>query len=316
MLADDGMIVRDAVALAERPEALPPRADLMAKASRMLEDLLRTRGAKVGDDYAGPVLVENDAAATLVSQAFMSLFLARRAPDSDDQRGEGMAQAGTTPFLTRIGNRVLPESFTVKDTPSMTRFGVLPVGGAYVVDDEGVPAQDVTLVQGGRLLTLLTSRTPQRNLPSSNGHARGGGPQAGVFQMESAEAIPAAELKAKYLALLKMQGRAFGYIVRRLGAPAGRGGTPLTVAVRVTPDGKEEPVRGLTLGGVTHTTFRDILAASVERTLLTSGSPNGIAGGATLISVIAPSLIFEELEIQRNKEPLQKKPLVPSPIGR
>ncbi|MCK7506058.1 MAG: metallopeptidase TldD-related protein [Desulfobacterales bacterium] len=75
-----------------------------------------------------------------------------------------MSQAGVTPFLTRIGNRVLPESFTVKDTPSMTRFGALPVGGAYAVDDEGVLAQDVTLVEGGRLRTLLTSRTPQRNL--------------------------------------------------------------------------------------------------------------------------------------------------------
>jgi len=115
---------------------------------------------------------------------------------------------------------------------------------------------------------------------------------------------------------LKMQGRPFGYILRRLGTPAGRGMTPVASAVRVTPDGKEEPVRGLMLSNVTHTTFRDILAASAERTLLTTGSPNGVAGGVTLISVIAPSLIFEEVDIQRNKEPLQKRPLVPSPIGR
>ena len=114
----------------------------------MLDDLLRTRSATVGDDYSGPVLVERDAAPTLVSQSFVSFFLARRTPDSDDPRGEGMSQAGVTPFLTRIGNRVLPESFTVKDTPSMTRFGALPVGGAYAVDDEGVMAQDVTLVAG------------------------------------------------------------------------------------------------------------------------------------------------------------------------
>ena len=316
LLADDGMVVRDAVTLAARPEDMPPRAELLARTKRMLDDLLRTRTAKVGDDYSGPVLVENEAAATLVSQAFAPLFLARRAPDSDDARGEGSSQAGTTPFLTRIGNRVLPESFTVKDTPSITRFGTEPVGGAYAVDEEGVAAEDVTLVAGGRLRTLLTSRTPQRNLPASNGHARGGGPQAGVFQIESADAIPAAELKAKYLAMLKTQGRPFGYILRRLGAPAGRGNTPVTFAVRVMPDGREEPVRGLVLGGVTHTTFRDILAASAERTLLTSGSPNGMAGGMTLVSVIAPSLIFEELDIQKNKDPLQKKPFVPSPIAR
>ena len=316
MLADDGMAVRDAVMLAERPEDLPSRTELLAKTQRLVEDVLRTRSAKIGDDYSGPVLVEQDAAPMLVSQAFVSFFLARRTPDSDDSRGEGMSQAGVTPFLTRIGNRVLPESFTVKDTPSMTRFGSVPVGGAYVVDDEGVMAQDVTLVQGGRLRTLLTSRTPQRNLLASNGHARGGGPQAGVFQIECADAIPAAELKAKYMELLKLQGRPFGYILRRLGAPAGRGMTPVASAVRVTPDGKEEPVRGLMLSNVTHTTFRDILAASAERTLLTTGSPNGAAGGVTLISVIAPSLIFEEVDLQRNKEPLQKRPLVPSPIGR
>ncbi len=177
MLADDGMVVRDTVALSERSEDLPPRAELMARTKRMLEDLLRTRTAKVGDDYSGPVLVENEAAATLVSQAFAPLFLARRAPDSDDARSEGSSQAATTPFLTRIGNRVLPETFTVKDTPSMTKFGAQPVGGAYAVDDEGVAAEDVTLVEGGRLRTLLTSRTPLRNLPSSNGHARGAAPR-------------------------------------------------------------------------------------------------------------------------------------------
>jgi len=282
----------------------------------MLEDLLRTRGAKVGDDYSGPVLVENEAAATLVSQSYVSLFLARRPPDSDNPRSQGTSQAGTTPFLTRIGNRVLPESFTVKDTPSLTRFGAQPVGGAYVVDDEGVQAQDVTLVEGGRLRTLLTSRTPQRNLPASNGHARGGGPQAGVFQVECAEAVPAAELKAKYLAVLRAQGRPFGYILRRLGAQSGRDLTPVASAVKVTPDGREEPVRGLVLSAVTHTTFRDILAASAERTLLTTASPNGISGGMTLISVIAPSLIFEELDVQRDKEPLQKRPSAPSPLSR
>ena len=37
---------------------------------------------------------------------------------------------------------------------------------------------------------------------------------AGVFQIESAQAIPAAELKQKYLALLKAQDKTFGYIVR------------------------------------------------------------------------------------------------------
>ncbi len=180
LLADDGMPIRDTLTIVARPGALPPKADLLAATRSLLDDLLVTRAAAVGDDYSGPVLLEPDAAATLIAQSFVPLFLARRASDSDDGRGGG--PGGGTPFLTRIGNRVLPESFTVKDTPSLTEFERQPVGGAYVVDDEGMRAQDVTLVQDGRLKTLLTTRTPLKNLPRSNGHARGGGPQAGVFQ--------------------------------------------------------------------------------------------------------------------------------------
>jgi predicted Zn-dependent protease len=222
--------------------------------------------------------------------------------------------AAATPYLSRIGNRVLPESFTVTDTPSVTRLLDEPAGGAYVVDDEGVKAQDVTLVRNGQLLTLLTSRTPQRNLAASNGHMRGNGPQAGVFQVESADGVSAAELKAKYLALLKTQGRPFGYILRRLG-PLGRDGLTVAAAVKVTPDGRETPVRGLLLESPTHTAFRDIAGASRDRTAATNLAGSGAAmAQATMVTVVAPNLIFEELDLLRNKEPLQKKPIVPSPL--
>jgi predicted Zn-dependent protease len=315
VLSDDGMPISASVAVAARPGDLPARADLLARTRRMLADVMTTRTARVGEDYSGPVLVEGDAATSLVSQALVPLFLARRPPDSDRAgRGPGGGAAFTTPYLSRIGNRVLPESFTVMDTPSVTRLLGQPAGGAYVVDDEGVKAQDVTLVKGGRLLTLLTSRIPQRNLPASNGHLRGNGPQAGVFQVESADGVPAAELKAKYLDLLKAQGRPFGYIVRRVGS-LGRDGLAIAAAVKVTPDGREEPVRGLVLESPMHTAFRDITAASKERTLTTHLAPGGGAmSPATMVTVVTPNLIFDELDIQRSKDPLQKKPLVPSPL--
>ena len=122
MLADDGMPVRDAVTLAARPEDLPARADLLARTRKMLDDVLTTRAAKVGDDYSGPVLVEarcrGDAGVAVVRAALPGPAAAGLGPRRARRRA-----GGTTPFLTRIGNRVLPESFTVKDTPSMTRLG-------------------------------------------------------------------------------------------------------------------------------------------------------------------------------------------------
>jgi hypothetical protein len=241
------------------------------------------------------------------------------------------AQSMTSPYLTRIGSRVLPESFSVSDTPSVASYEGAVVAGAYDVDDEGVPAKDVTLVENGMLQTLLTSRTPQQGLPQSNGHARSGSVLPSVFQVRSTRAVPAAALKQKYLDMLKQQGKTYGYIVRAVVNPgavqavafdsaeppasgtAGPGGTlsapQILRAARVTPDGKEEPVRGLQFGPITHTAFRTLAEASVERPLY-----NTRTSGGTVVSLMVPSLIFEELEIQKNRGVAQKAPIVPTPV--
>jgi TldD protein len=201
----------------------------------------------------------------------------------------------------------------VSDTPSLTMYDGKPVPGAYRVDDEGVPAKDVSLVENGKLITLLTSRTPQKKLLHSNGHGRSGNVQAGVFQMRSSQAVPASELKKKYLEVLKDQDKTYGYIVRGVagaGGPGGSGAAPLIPrVVKVTLDGTEEPVRGLRFAPIASTVFRNILDASVERPLYSY-----LSGAGDVVSVIAPSLIFEELEIQQTKDISQKPPIVPSPL--
>jgi hypothetical protein len=141
--------------------------------------------------------------------------------------------------------------------------------------------------------------------------------QAGVLQMRSSEPIAASELKAKYLELLKAQEKSFGYIVRGIAAPGdvpqgGAGGPVILDAVKVNAaDGHEQPVRGLRFGTVPAAAFRDILEASQERLL-----HNYRIDGGTSASLIVPNLIFEELEIQRTREIVQKPPVVPSPLVR
>ena len=177
------------------------------------------------------------------------MMQARRPPDAENPR---MAQAPPSPFLNRTGLRVMADAFSASDTPSLTQFEGRPLAGSYVVDDEGMRAKDVTLVEKGRLVALLTSRAPQKNFPQSNGHGRSGTVLAGVFQVESAQAIPASELKAKYIALLKAQDKTFGYIVRgvRSDGQGGAAGPGIDAIVKVTLDGKETPVRGMRFGAV------------------------------------------------------------------
>ena len=178
--ADDGATVRDLFTVTEsRLEDLPPLADLISRATALANRTKMRRTAPIGEEFTGPILVEGQASAELLRQTLVPLTLARRPPDAENPRfAQGQGQS--TPFLTRIGLRVLSDSFAASDTPSLKEFDGRPVAGAYVVDDEGVPAKDVTLVEKGRLVTLLTSRTPQKNLLQSNGHGRGGNVQAGV----------------------------------------------------------------------------------------------------------------------------------------
>jgi hypothetical protein len=299
--ADDGMALRAAYRLAQgNLQDAPPIDELIASARAIADRLQAERNAPIGDEYTGPVLFEGRAGAEILAQAFVPLLLAQRPPDTDNPRAQ--PQNRVTPFLSRIGLRVFSESFTVTDTPSLRRYAGRPVPGAYEVDDEGVPAKDVTLIENGRLVTLLTSRTPQRNLPQSNGHGRGNGAQAGVVQIRTARGIPAADLKGKYLELLRVQDKAFGYIVR------GADGQTSPHIVKVARDGREEAVRGLRIGNIPPSAFRDILEASAERSLYSYRT----GGGA--VSVIAPSLLFEEIEIQRARDILQKPPIVPSPL--
>ena len=310
--AADGTQLRDSFGVVERrTQDLPPVATLVARTRDLAARLTAQRDAPIGEDYTGPVLIEGEASADLVTQSLVPLMLARRAPDADNPRAVQAAQNQVTPFLTRIGLRVLPDAFSVSDTPSLAQYGGKPVPGSYVVDDEGVKAKDVSLVENGKLVTLLTSRTPQRKLLQSNGHGRGGSAQAGVFQMRSAQAVASAELKKKYLELLKVQDKPFGYIVRGIGAAAVPGTGPVILELmKVTPDGKEEAVRGLRFANITAPTFRNILEASEERQL----QSYFIGSAAVVVSVVVPSLIFEELEIQRLQDVNQRPPIVPSPL--
>lgn len=317
--AEDGMTVRDAVTWTERRlEDMPPAAEMIAKTREFVTRVQETRRATFGEEYTGPVLVEGQAAAELIAQTLVPAMLARRPPEGQNPGRGGGGGPQLTPFLRRIGLRVLSEPFSASDTPSLKEFNGRPVPGAYAVDDVGVRPKDVSLVEKGRLITLLTGRTPLKGLPQSNGHWRNGGVQAGVFQLQSNTPMPAAQLRRAYLDLLKTQDKPWGYIVRAVANPSdglGGGGPqvgPIILqAVKVNQAGREEMVRGIRFGTVAPAMFRDLMDGSSERLLYSYR-----VGGVDAVSVIVPNLIFEELEIQRTRDVLQKAPVVPSPLAK
>jgi TldD protein len=141
------------------------------------------------------------------------------------------------------------------------------------------------------------------------------------------------------LQMLKDRDTPFGMLVRRLDYPFASGGAdlqqllasaaqsggsarpapPPTMLYRLYQDGHEELVRGVRFRGVSTRSLRDIMAASTEVALfdyINNGAPLAFLGAGGLIApaaVIAPGLLFEELEFDRPQEQLQKTIIVPPP---
>src|SRR6266576_2605467 len=67
---------------------------------------------------------------------------------------------GKSDWVSRLGARVLPSGASVVDDPSAKDFSGVSLIGGYAVDNEGVRAQKVTLVENGNLKAELMSRRP------------------------------------------------------------------------------------------------------------------------------------------------------------
>ena len=93
-----------------------------------------------------------------------------------------------------------PTTVTLFDDPTLKQFQGQPLLGSYEVDDEGVKAQRVSLVENGILKNLLMSRRPGPDFQTSNGHARSAllsdtQPLASNLFLQSSDALKPADLK-------------------------------------------------------------------------------------------------------------------------
>jgi hypothetical protein len=257
---------------------------------------------------------------------------------------------GKSDWVGRLGARVLPASVTVVDDPGAKEFHGTPLIGGYSVDDEGVRAQKVTLVEGGNLKNELMSRRPGPDSNQSNGHGRtaffDAKPTMSNLFFTSAETLSAADLKKKFLDACRAEKLAFCLVVREMDNPAlsllhqedfsellasygGGAGTgdrlPLVV-YRIYPEsGREEIIRGSRIIGLNARALRNLSGIGSDSFVFNymQSQNNGFAGTALgafgsaqsglPAAVVAPSLLFEELEIRGARGEAKRLPLMPPP---
>ena len=97
--------------------------------------------------------------------------------------------------------------------------------GNYEIDDEGVKARAVALVENGILRNLLMSRRPGPDFQISNGHARSAlfpkrGRSAAIFCCRPSDALKPADLKKKFIDACRDDGHEWCLEVRQMDNPA------------------------------------------------------------------------------------------------
>lgn len=344
--AADGMLVRDAISIQTLDiDKMPAEADLRKQVTEVGEHVRDLQKAPAGEAYTGPVLFEPVAAAQLMAQMVGDNLHVPRKPLSDP----GRSINGFVPseFESKIGSRVLPDWMDVTDDPSQAAWNGKTLVGYYQFDVEGVPPKPVAVIEKGILRNFLMTRQPIKGFATSNGHARllgGFGASSaaiGNLFVKASQSAPMADLKKRVIQLAMDRGKPYGLLVRKLNFPyasptsdlqallqssAQSGGSarplsPPILVYRVYADGREELVRGLRFRGVSSRSLRDILAASQESALfdyVNNAAPLALLGAGGYVAasaVVAPGLLFEEMELELPQEQLQKRAIVPPPAS-
>ena len=303
--ASDGMRLergRD-YTFSDRKE-LPTKEELLARTERALATLKDLRNAPVvEEEYRGPVMMSGDAATDVFAGLIGENVLGLKPALGEPARTRGA-------FASSYKTRVLPDFLSVVDDPGQASLNGQSLLGFYEVDDQGVKAMRVPVIDKGILVNYVLGRTPIRDFPTSNGHGRArlgttSGPSLGNLIVSSSTPLSREELKKKLLERCKERGLEYGYFADTLGPPQR---SPRLLYKVWVKDGREELVRGATFG--------DLDIRSLRSDLIAAGGDAYVDNQIMNIphSVVSSSILFEELEIKRANKQKDKLPEYPPPV--
>ncbi len=297
------------------PKDAPDDKAVYVAEATMRKELEGLVAAPINDPTVGPALLTGRAAAVFFHEVF-------------GHRAEGHRQKDVTEgqtFSKKVGEQILPEFLSITDDTTMKRLGTQDLLGYYQFDDEGVPAQRVTLVDHGVLKNFEMSRSPLVGFPHSNGHGRrqlGATPvsRQGNLIVQSSKTVTNAQLRTKLIELIKAQGKPYGLLIDDIAGGftfTGRGQPqafqilPLVV-YKVFPDGRpDELVRGVDIVGTPLAALTKIVATGDAVEVF-----NGYCGaesGNVPVSAASPAILTSELEVQKKESSTDRPPILPPP---
>lgn len=307
-------IIYDGVKMEDFPSLETMKEDF----ARIAQELKALLSAPAMEPYTGPVILKNRA-----SGVFFHEILGHRL-EGHRQKSDSFGQT----FTSRVGKQVVSPILNVSDNPLLSHFQGVPLRGYYLFDDEGNPAQNVTLIEKGILKNFLMSSSPIKNFSKSNGHGRKEFGCRAVSRMGNTiitpvKAVSYEELEQQLLAEIKRQNKPYGLIIDDISGgftmtetsdPQAFKVNPLLV-YKIYPDGHKEIVRGVDLVGTPLTSFSKVIAAADDYAVFNGSC--GAESGWVPVSAVSPSILVSEMEVEKvhknpSKPPILRPPYVES----
>lgn len=339
--AEDGMPLGNYYRImSKNPNKLEKKEVILKEVTKLAELLKRqTEITAEFDDYSGPVLFTDIAAAQVFASQFAPNLVTQREPLSEGGFSTGNDYGA---FQSKIGGRVLPEFISLKAIPNQKEYNNKELVGNFKVDSEGLKPKDFTIVEDGFLKELFSSRVPTKRVKKSNGHKREGGTMFSniLYEVQKDKAVSYDSLKSRLMELCQMRELPYGIIIKNImdrnimytslfrqnpglfKFSSEQGNLMITEAYKVYPDGKEELIRGLDGKAFTARSFKDILLTGNENKvtnyLASAVISPFVTGGSRFIycSIITPDLLFEDGELVAPEGNYDKPPFLPNPLSK
>lgn len=296
---------------------LPKEEKLKEEVKSLEATLDKLRVAPPAEPYVGPAIFSGRAAAVF----FHETFGHRVEAIHEKSEAEGKT------FSKKIGTQIMPEFLTIVDDPTMKEAYGEQLGGYYVYDDEGVPAQKVDLAVNGKFTGFLLGRMLVHGFDKSNGHGRsapGWNPmarQANLFiKADKDKQMSPKALRKLLIKEAKKQKKEYalyfeevsgGFTWTSRGSLQTYSVLPLVV-YKVYVDGRpDELIRGVDMVGTPLSALEHIVAAGTDYSVF-----NGACGresGKVPVSAVAPSLLIDSIEIKRKAKTFEKSPILKDP---
>ncbi|CAN5433306.1 hypothetical protein BH11CYA1_BH11CYA1_36330 [soil metagenome] len=333
----DGSVIADADSInAWNSNELLALQELEAKVNKLAERVTNLVSAPEIEEYHGPILFEGQAASSFFADVLQP-HLGYKAPSLS--KFSALEGASANPLAEKVGSRVLPSFISVIDDPLTKEFGNIKITSSYLLDDEGVKAEKITLIDKGILKTFAMSRTPSKTIKHSNGHGFAGSGIAQNLYIVSDKKLSAAQLKERLIVLGKEEGLKDVLIVRRLVNSVSGALSPQSILssmlgmfgktaevklsapvelVKVSvADGHEEIVRGGQFGNLTMRILRDIEATGddMQAYPASSGRNSSISslGTGDDCTIVTPSVLVKEIELQKPSKQTELLPILKNP---